>query len=131
MGNDGGRFSDSRISLLSAPSHPDLSRKWPHADFVPGHSGGTVEASYPLPYYAKKGTFIILNYSIVSASISYLSPSVNTSSFFRGQLEPPYCELVKPLCKRMIQETYAIPQLLGEEDPLSHKNDVFRFTTHN
>jgi len=38
-----GRFSDSRISLLLAPSHPALcAGQWPMTSFVPDYSGGPV-----------------------------------------------------------------------------------------
>ena len=44
-----GRFSDSRIVLLTAPSH-SAKEQWHDAVFVPGYSGGTVPdfAGFPL-----------------------------------------------------------------------------------
>lgn len=42
-----GRSSDSRIALLTAPSHE--SSQWQNAAFVPGYSGGSVTGSHRLP----------------------------------------------------------------------------------
>jgi len=43
-----GRFSDSRILLLLAPSHPELVKaQWLFASFVPDYSGGSVP-NFPL-----------------------------------------------------------------------------------
>ena len=45
-----GRSSDSRINLLSAPSHQAEARQWHNADFVTGHSGGTASDFNGIPY---------------------------------------------------------------------------------
>ena len=45
-----GRFSGSRICLLSAPSHLIFTRQWPVAEVVPGYSGGTAPEFNGIPY---------------------------------------------------------------------------------
>jgi len=52
-----GRSSDSRIALLTAPSHPEFSEslnhgQWLIAAFVPEYSGGSVPDSDRFPYWA-------------------------------------------------------------------------------
>ena len=48
-----GRFSDSRIFLLTAPSHLVSSEQWHDAAFVPDHSAGPVPDSHGVPFYAQ------------------------------------------------------------------------------
>jgi len=50
-----GRSSDSRITLLTAPSHPVKTGQWQIAVFVPDHSGGSVPDFHRFPYYAREG----------------------------------------------------------------------------
>jgi hypothetical protein len=45
-----GRSSGFRITLLTAPSHPDLPEKWHHAVFVPDHSGGSTTDFHRFPF---------------------------------------------------------------------------------
>jgi len=59
MSTNVGRSSDSRISLLPAPSPPGLPKKWLAAGFVPGHSGGTAPAFNGIPSEALYGTHIM------------------------------------------------------------------------
>jgi hypothetical protein len=47
-----GRSSDSRISLLSAPSRSASTKQWHFADFVPDYSGGTAPDSNRIAQHA-------------------------------------------------------------------------------
>ena len=50
-----GRSSDSRITLLAAPSHSDLPEQWLPAAFVPDYSGGTAPDSHGIPFLPLAG----------------------------------------------------------------------------
>jgi hypothetical protein len=52
--NRSSRSSDSRITLLAAPSPDDP--EWFAAAFIPSYSGGPVSDFHGIPYYALKNT---------------------------------------------------------------------------